>query len=104
MIDSYRFSQESIMEKIFLFLWLAITLTNLANAQEGKELFDEAKCMECHTQSDFAGQTSKAKNFRQMDRAVDACQFNNNAEWFDEDREMVSDYLNDTFYKFEKEK
>ena len=89
------------MRKVFLMLWLSASVNMLADVSEGKELFDEAKCMECHNNSDFAGDTSKVKSFHQMDGAVDACQVNNNAEWFDEDREMVSDYLNETFYKFQ---
>lgn len=90
------------MKKIFLIFWLTISFAAFADDSEGKELFDEAKCMECHNKSDFAGSTSKVKTFHQMDGAVDACQINNNAEWFDEDRKMVSDYLNETFYKFKK--
>ena len=92
------------MKKIFFFLWLAISLTVFSDTSEGQELFKEAKCMECHNNSDFAGSTSKVKNFHQMDGAVDACQINNNTEWFDEDKKMVSEYLNDTFYNFKKEK
>ena len=73
-----------------------------ADMDEAKELFDEAKCMECHNLSDFGGETSKAKDYHQVYAKVDACQRGSDAQWFDEDSEMVADYLNQTFYHFKK--
>lgn len=79
-----------------------LPLFALADMQEAKEMFDEAKCMECHNISDFGGSTSKAKDYHQLLAKVDACQRGNDAEWFDEDSGMVADYLNKVFYKFKK--
>ncbi len=83
-------------------LLIGILLSSFVYADEAKELFDEAKCMECHNNSDFGGDTSKSKSYKEVHDVVIACQMNNDAGWFDEDSELVTDYLNNKFYKFKK--
>lgn len=87
--------------KLFLAALLVSTLA-FADAQEGAEMFNEAKCMECHNVEDFGGEDSKAKDYKHMRDSVDACQRNNDAEWFEEDVDSVADHLNKEHYKFKK--
>ena len=81
---------------------LVALLSTMSAADEAKEMFDEAKCMECHNDSDFGGDTSKSKTYKEVNDIVIACQTNNDAGWFDEDSELVTEYLNTKFYHFKK--
>ena len=83
-------------------LLIGILLSSSVYADEAKEMFDEARCMECHNDSDFGGDTSEAKSYEEVHNLVMSCQMNNDAGWFDEDSQLVTDYLNDNFYKFKK--
>lgn len=71
-----------------------------ADAMEGHELFDEAKCMACHNNEDFNPKTGKAKNYNLLVGKIDACQIENSAEWFDEDVQSVAEFMNEKFYHF----
>lgn len=82
---------------------LMATTSSFAGAEEGKTMFDEAKCIECHNTSDFAN-SKKVHNFKQLEQRVQACQLNTDAGWFDEDVTDVADYLNKDFYKFKEAK
>ena len=80
---------------------LLFATVSFADTENGKELFNEAKCMECHNSEDFDN-SKKVKNYHTLVGRVDACQRNNDAGWFDEDTEDVAEYLNKTHYKFKK--
>ncbi len=80
---------------------LMMTTAAFGGATEGKAMFDEAKCIECHNTSDFAN-SKKVHSFKQLEDRVQACQLNSDAGWFDEDVTDVADYLNQDFYKFKK--
>lgn len=86
-------------------LWaatLVLTTSAFAGAEEGKEMFNEANCMECHNTSDFTN-SKKVHSFKQLEQRVQACQLNSDAGWFDEDVTDVAKYLNKDFYKFKTE-
>ncbi len=80
---------------------LMLTTAAFGGVEEGKAMFQEANCMECHNTADFTGST-KVHNFKQLEDRVQACQLNSDAGWFDEDVTDVADYLNTDFYKFKK--
>ena len=80
---------------------LMVTTAAFADAEEGKEMFAEAKCMECHNTEDFS-ESKKVHDFKQLEKRVRACQLSNSISWFDEDVTSVADYLNQDFYKFKK--
>ncbi len=90
-----------ITKSALLLTALLVTTSAYAGAEDGKELFEEAKCMECHNAEDFDN-SKKVKNFHQLQTRVDACQRNTGAEWFDEDTHDVAEYLNKEHYKFKK--
>ncbi|MDA3946180.1 MAG: hypothetical protein PF439_05830 [Helicobacteraceae bacterium] len=86
----------------FLIAGILVTTGAFAGVQEGKAMFNEATCMECHNLSDF-GSAKKIHNFKQLEQRVQACQANTDAGWFDEDVTDVAKYLNKDFYKFKEE-
>ena len=93
------------MSKIVLKSILPFLLvTNLFayDAQEAKEMFDEAECMACHNNEDFAPKKAKVNNFIKLNKSVMACQQENDAGWFDDEALNVSEYLNKKFYNFKE--
>ena len=80
---------------------LLFSTAAFGGVEEGKKMFNEAKCMECHNTADFAD-SKKVHNFKHLEQRVQACQLNTDAGWFDEDVTDVADYLNKDFYKFKK--
>ncbi len=91
-----RFSNISL-----LIAGLMVTTSAFGDAEEGKEMFVEAKCMECHNNEDFS-ESKNVHNFEQIEKRVRACQLSNSIQWFDEDVISVSEYLNEDFYKFKQ--
>lgn len=87
--------------KTYLLVLLFLLTSNLyAEEGEGKELFTDAKCMECHNNSDFKVNTKKVNNYRRLQKSVNACAINTDAAWFDDETEEVVHYLNKKYYKF----
>ena len=80
---------------------LMVTTAAFADAEEGKEMFAEAKCMECHNNEDFT-ESKKVHSFEVLEKRVRACQLSNSISWFDEDVTSVAEYMNEEFYKFKK--
>jgi len=93
-----------IFKKILIISCLLSNLVLSAQYQEAKELFEEATCMECHNDEDFVAKKGKVHNFKQLSQSVDACRFDNDTDWFDDESLDVSKYLNHKFYKFKEEK
>ena len=68
---------------------------------KAKQLFDKAKCMECHNVEDFKNKMiRKSKTFEQMKGMVSACQIQHDAQWFDDEEHEVAKYLNKEYYHF----
>lgn len=75
-----------------------------ADMQESKELFDDAKCMGCHNTQDFQHREEKVNSYQKLSKSVKACALNTNAEWFDEDADSVTAYLNEKHYHYKAPK
>ena len=91
------------MSKITLAILFSTTLLislSHAKMQEGKKLFDEAKCMECHNTEDFQHKKEKVNNFQKLSDTIHACAFNNDTGWFDEEVHEVAKYLNKNHYHY----
>lgn len=74
-----------------------------AQKEDGKELFNEATCLQCHNIEDFKDKDMhKAKSFTQMKDKVFACQLANDTHWFDDEVHDVSLYLNHEYYHFKQ--
>ena len=86
-------------------LTVFLCASGYADAIKGKKLFDDAKCMECHSVGDFKDKTiRKSKTFEQMKGKVSACQINNDAQWSDDEEHDVARYLNQEHYHFKQKK
>nr|WP_321266444.1 hypothetical protein [uncultured Sulfurimonas sp.] len=83
---------------------LAFTSTIYADSSEAKELFDEAKCMECHNNKDFKVREDKVNSFEKLHNSVNQCSFNSETGWFDDETLDVTKYLNKKFYHFSESK
>ena len=73
------------------------------DVENGKDLYHEAKCQKCHTSEDYRSENRKVKDFAKLQWRVKRCDFTMDAGWFEEDIEDVTNYLNESFYKFKKE-
>ncbi len=88
---------------------LLLSLNLFANdIKEGKELYLDAKCQKCHLQDDKfdpnsikkEGLSSKVKNKDDIRKWVESCDNFFNIGWFPEEIDKVTEYLNNSFYKF----
>lgn len=82
-----------------IFLSTSLFAIDTAN---GKELFNEAKCMDCHNREDFV--PNKVKNISEIHKKVEACAVAHDAGWFDDEMMDVVHYLNKEHYKFKDTK
>lgn len=93
--------------KVLIFTGLLVLSASLyANEAyaNGEELFNEAKCMECHNREDFKQDVKKVKDIKVLHQRVEACAINSDAGWFDDETQDVVHYLNKKHYKFEDAK
>jgi len=91
------------MLKIKISMLLSIVmLTSALNADmsDAKELFDGAKCMECHNKEDFKHRKEKVNNFKKLVSSVNSCALATKAQWFDDDVHDVAKYLNKNHYHY----
>ncbi|MDH3978924.1 MAG: cytochrome c [Gammaproteobacteria bacterium] len=65
----------------------------------GKKLQQE-NCMSCHDDGMYTRENRKVTTPDGLQKQVRRCEQTLGLQWFDEDIDAVSDYLNDTFYKF----
>ncbi len=88
-------------QKLFATLFVFI-LSSVLNADEdnGKVLYDEAKCVKCHSEDIFLHEDRKIKKLKKLEKQVAWCGYQNDATWFDDDVIDVVDYLNHHFYRF----
>ena len=81
--------------------YLLVAVCAYAQIEDGQQLFNDSKCLECHNIEDFKDKkTHKVKSFKSMKDKVLACQIENDAMWFDEDVHDVATYLNHEYYHF----
>jgi len=92
------------MKKNIILVTMLLFVTNLSaiDIKNGEELFKDASCMECHNREDFQKNKKKVNSFQKLYNSVQACQFQNDVSWFDDETEDVSYYLNKKYYKFHK--
>lgn len=93
------------MKIIMIAITVFFCASGYAEMMNGKNLFKNAKCSECHNAEDFKDKTiSKAKTFTHMKGKVSACQIQNDAMWSDDEEEVVAEYLNQKYYHFKEKK
>lgn len=67
----------------------------------GKGLY-EANCISCHDASVFTRADRKVHDFAELDAQVRSCDANLGNKLSDQDISSVIDYLNSSYYKFER--
>ncbi|OOZ40210.1 green heme protein [Solemya pervernicosa gill symbiont] len=78
---------------------LQIGTANAADLSEGKELHNE-NCVRCHGSEIYTRTDRRVTNRPGLTTQVQRCELALGLKWFEEDVEMVSDFLNHNFYKF----
>ncbi len=87
---------------VAVLLGIHLVVSNLFSydAENGKELYYEAKCQKCHTSEDYRSKDRKVKDLAKLRWRVKRCNYTMAAGWFEEDINDVVHYLNSNFYKF----
>ena len=71
----------------------------LADAERGQQLHDE-HCMKCHDTGVYTRENRRVANQAALHKQVKRCELNLGLRWFDNDIKDVTQYLNQSFYKF----
>lgn len=81
---------------------LLITGTTMAdgNIANGKKLFTESKCNQCHGTEVFTRKDRKIGDLAALEAQVRRCDSNLNTNWFDDEIIDVTAHLNKQYYKF----
>jgi len=98
------------MKYIITLSILLVTILPANKAQEGKKLYTSANCQKCHLMgknfdSDSINKDddlSQVKNKKGIHKWVESCDNYFNVGWFPEEIDKVTEYLNNTHYKFKK--
>jgi len=89
----------------FLSVSILLFSTNLFalsdKSKEGKELYSDATCKQCHGLGEsFDVKNHKANNLNSLKGWVRGCDSALETGWFPEEQSSVVEYLNDTHYKY----
>lgn len=86
---------------ILLFTTNAFSLSE--QAQEGKELYQNTNCTQCHgDMGNFDLKNHKAENISDITTWVQRCDDGLGIGWFPEEQTSVVKYLNEAHYKYTK--
>ena len=92
----------------FTSLLLSSALSVSVNAEDvhpGKAIHDES-CLNCHKgnhdEKFYTREGRSVKDLKRLGTMVKMCDANLGTSLFDEDMEDITNYLNDSFYKFPK--
>ena len=66
----------------------------------GKKLFTESKCNQCHGTEVYTKPDRKVTSLPKLEAQVRRCDSNLNTNWFDDEIINVTAYLNQQYYKF----
>ncbi len=89
--------KEKLFTNVLLILFSCVLS---ADDNNGKILYDEAKCVKCHSDDIFMHEDRKIKKLQKLHKQVEWCGYKNDASWFDDEVIDVVDYLNNHFYRF----
>jgi mono/diheme cytochrome c family protein len=70
-----------------------------ADAPDPHALYEQ-NCLKCHGPEVYTRPDRKIDSYPALARQVRQCETNLELRWFDEEVEGVTDYLNQTYYKF----
>jgi hypothetical protein len=87
------------LRTLIILCLLPLASVAFADADKGKKLHDE-NCMKCHDDSVYTRPNRFVTNEAALRKQVQRCQINLGIQWFDDDIEAVTNYLNKNYYKF----
>ena len=88
-------------QKLFTTVLICLLSSSLcADEENGRVLYNEAKCTECHSVDIFTHEDRKITTHKKLKKQVQWCAHQHDASWFDDEVLDVIDYLNHHFYKF----
>ena len=93
----------SLWRSIFLcvsILMMPVTLIHAEDISYGRELHQE-NCLECHKPELYERANRTVKTLKHLRSQVLFCAVNNDVEWFDEEVDDVTAYLNAFYYLFD---
>ena len=93
----------NLWRSIFVYVsLLAVPLTTIhaEDISVGKELHQE-NCLKCHKQDIYERPERIVKTLKHLRSQVLFCAVNNDVEWFDEEIDDVTAYLNAFYYLFD---
>ena len=82
-----------------MFLMLPLTVIYAKDISVGKKLHQES-CLECHKPELYERPDRTVKTLKHLRSQVLSCAVNNDVEWFDEEIDDVTAYLNAFYYLF----
>lgn len=89
-------------KQILTFLVSALAMSpSFAKESIGEQLVNDS-CQRCHDNSMYTRPNSIIHSFPALQDRVEFCDSAANTHWQEAQRNKVVEYLNDTFYKFDK--
>ena len=85
----------SVMGSLFL-----LSQPVMAEPHPGQELHESSDCLRCHADKPY--NPDKTTSFELLVKRVQYCNDNLNSGLFEEDIEVLADYLNETYYHMPK--
>jgi len=80
-------------------LCLVPTITAASNIEHGKTL-QQQHCMSCHDDGMYTRDDRRITTLEGLRNQVGRCELTLELQWFDDDVNAVTDYLNESFYRF----
>ena len=78
---------------------LFLTASAAADIEEGKTLV-QANCHSCHGQEIYTREDRKVQTLPGLRKQVQRCEQARGLSWLDDQVDSVTNYLNDSFYRF----
>ena len=88
------------MKKSLLVFTLLVSGSPVLSDETAGKAQHDKYCQKCHDDSVYTRPDRFIKDRTALQKQVARCGLNSGAQWFDEDIEAVTLYLNQTYYKF----
>ena len=89
------------MRMLLILLLFVVSPVRATDLDPGKKLHEE-HCTRCHTPDIYTREHRIVTSYAELAERVRQCELSNELTWFDEEINAVIDYLNTTYYHFEK--
>ena len=87
----------------FMVFTLLYSTAYAFDSENGKILHND-NCVRCHEHSLYTRKESKIQSYPLLHERVVQCELMSELMWFEEEKDQVTTYLNDSFYHFNQGK